>query len=363
MTVIPIKTESARYDVTLQWGGLKDMTRELADRVRPRLFLLAADQTVGDLYADAVEDALSEKGAKVARLTLPAGEVNKTLKTVDQLYGQMFLAGADRGSHLVALGGGITGDIAGFAASTFMRGIPLSQIPTTLLAQVDSSVGGKVGVNHPKAGKNMVGLFVQPKAVLVDPAVLETLSDRDFASGLAEVVKYGILGHEDFFKMLEDNAEAVRKKEKEKLLHAIEKSIRAKADVVEKDENEAGPRALLNLGHTFGHALEAVLPKDALSHGEAVSVGLCAAAALSTRVGLLPEDEAGRVQKLLARLGLPTSWPRGADPRQAVRAMRHDKKFVNQKPRIVLVEKIGKAVLHECPLETLQDFVLQFSRR
>jgi shikimate kinase/3-dehydroquinate synthase len=292
---------------------------------------LVSDDVVGPLYADRVVASLEGADLRVARCTMPAGEAHKTLDTVSDLYGQFLAAGLDRSGLVLALGGGVVGDVAGFAAATFMRGLSLVQVPTTLLAMVDSSVGGKTGVDLP-AGKNLVGAFKQPALVAIDPATLATLPAADFRAGLAEVVKAGVINSPELFDRLEDG--------QVNLSWIIRQAVAVKVAVVEADPYERGRRAVLNLGHTFAHAFE-VLSDYQLRHGEAVAMGLAAASRLAVDLGRCPPDASRRIVALLDHLGLPTTIP-DYDPEAVWEAMTSDKKKRGKRLRFVLPLNIGQ---------------------
>lgn len=364
MAVIPVRTPSRAYDVHVRWKGLEAMLRQALPPGDGRLAVLVSDAGVDPLYGDRAEKALAEAGWRTGRLVHPPGEDHKNLGTVNDIYEGLFRLGADRTTRIVGLGGGIPGDVAGFAAGTFLRGVPYYAAPTSLLAQVDAAVGGKVGVNHPSAGKNMIGLFRQPWAVLVDPSLPLTQSPRDFSAGLAEAVKYGVLQDRPFFEEMEKRREGILARSREDLLFLVERSVRNKVDVVARDEDERGDRALLNLGHTFAHAFEAVLPAGALLHGEAVAVGMVLAGRLARRVTGFPEADLRRLEDLLRALGLPADWPGGAAPEQVYEALLRDKKFRGGAPRLVLPRALGSAsVRQDCPLALLRDFLVQCGRR
>ena len=301
--------------------------------------LLVSNETVAPLYAD----RLGEPDGVAQSVVLPDGERYKSLATCEQVYDALIEGRFDRSATVVALGGGVVGDLAGFCAATFQRGVGYIQVPTTLLAQVDSSVGGKTGVNHPK-GKNMIGAFHQPRAVVADTGVLATLPERELSAGLAEVVKYGLIRDPELFDWLEANAEPLRRREPDALAHAVAASCRNKADVVAADEREAGVRALLNLGHTFGHAIETSTGYSAWLHGEAVAAGMCMAARMSVALGWLAPEGLRRIEALLARFGLPTQPP--AIPEARFRElMSVDKKSRGGQLRLVLLQGIGDAVV------------------
>jgi 3-dehydroquinate synthase len=295
--------------------------------------MLVTNPTVATLYAAPVTESLETAGFVVKACTVPDGEAHKTLDTVRMLYDRFIEAGLDRSGVVLALGGGVIGDMAGFAAATYLRGVALVQVPTTLLAMVDSSVGGKVAVDHPW-GKNLVGAFKQPELVLADPGTLTTLPGHEFANGLAETIKAGILGDPEMFHQIEAHGPAPAS-------WIVERAISVKVAVVEEDPYERGRRATLNLGHTFGHALER-LSDYALSHGAGVAIGLVAAARLATRLGACEPELAARIEGVLSRLGLPTTY-RGHTPAQVWQAMSTDKKRRGKTLRFVLPRAIGDA--------------------
>jgi 3-dehydroquinate synthase len=294
-------------------------------------------------HCEQLESSLGAAGWQCRRVVVPPGESSKSLQQAAMLYDQLVEANADRGTPVFAVGGGVVGDLAGFAAATFNRGLPFIQIPTTLLADVDSSVGGKVGINHPRA-KNLIGAFHQPRGVLIDTACLTTLPPREYCSGLAEVVKYGVILDAEFFGWLEKNIDALVRQEPEAVRHAISRSCRLKADVVEKDEFErSGLRAALNYGHTFAHAFEALAGYGELLHGEAVSIGMVCASRLAERLGRISPEVTSRQIELLRRANLPTVVPSAlrSDDAEIVGRMRLDKKSVSGQLRFVLPSKLG----------------------
>lgn len=304
--------------------------------------ILVTSETVGELYAARVRDALG--GCVRDQIILPDGEPHKTLDTVARILDRMLEAGLGRDATVFALGGGVVGDIAGFAAAVYQRGVAFVQIPTTLLAQVDSSVGGKTGVNHP-LGKNMIGAFHQPRAVLADTSVLATLPEREVKAGIAEIIKYGLLGDARFFDWLEEHMDALLDLEPAVLTHAIARSCENKAAIVAADERETGQRALLNLGHTFGHAIETGAGYGEWLHGEAVAAGLCMVADLSRRIGWLTGEDLRRTRALVAQAGLPTAPPPGMNVRRFRELMAHDKKVQAGRLRLILLRNIGEAVV------------------
>jgi len=323
-----------------------------------RRVLVVSDSNVDPLYGPAREAMLSDLGLAVSRTVVPAGESSKDLRVVKDLYGEALQAGLDRTSMVVALGGGVVGDLAGFVAATYLRGLDFVQMPTTLLAMVDSSVGGKTGVNL-EQGKNLVGAFYQPVEVTADLSTLETLPDREYVSGLAEVVKYGVIWDADLFGKLEARAAQLIARDPVFLEEVVARCCEIKAEVVAVDEREGGVRAILNFGHTLGHAIENVGGYGERLHGEAVAIGLAYAADLSVRRKGFPEQDRDRLVRLLDRLGLPTerapertglSW---ADLRSAIAA---DKKTRQSVPRFVLAESLGSVVFGcEVPEEELEE--------
>jgi len=304
-----------------------------------RRWFLVSDDTVAALYGEKVREVLKGMGLEVKILSIPPGEAHKTMETVLALVEGLLEAGADRSSGLIALGGGVTGDITGFAASIFMRGIPCLQMPTTLVGQVDSSIGGKTGVDL-KEGKNLAGTFHQPKAVIIDMEFLRSLPDREFRNGLAEVVKYGIIDDPGLFEYLENESERILTRDMECLSEVVSRSCSIKKGIVEIDEKELGLRKILNFGHTLGHAVEAESGYG-ISHGEAVAVGMLAAAKISEKRGYLPEKERERIETLIRRMGLPVRIPAAVRPEGVLSRLRYDKKKKDGEVSFVLLKRIG----------------------
>ena len=328
----------------------------LGRAIKTRQVMLVTNERVGPLYAAPVETALGDR--HLCKVILPDGEAYKTLESLSLITTALLENRFERGCTVVALGGGVVGDVAGFAAACYQRGVSFVQIPTTLLAQVDSAVGGKTAVNHP-LGKNMLGAFHQPVAVVADLATLATLEEREFRAGVAEVIKYGLMRDREFFDWLETNLDSLLAREVGALTHAVRRSCENKASVVGADEQESGERALLNLGHTFGHAIENVLGYGEWLHGEAVAAGLCMAAELSTMMGHIAPTSRDRIVRLVARAGLPTAAPEAASPNALLDAMSVDKKNRGGRIRLVLLDAIGHASLREdYPLDALHK-VLQ----
>jgi 3-dehydroquinate synthase len=307
-----------------------------------RQVMVVSNETVAPLYGDAVDRALT--GFQVGHVVLPDGEEYKTLEILNRIFDALLTGRFDRRCTLLALGGGVVGDMTGFAAACYQRGVGFVQVPTTLLAQVDSSVGGKTGVNHP-LGKNMIGAFHQPLCVIADTDTLATLPDRELSAGLAEVVKYGLIDDPELFDWLEANMGRLLARDGEALAYAIERSCRDKAAVVAADERESGRRALLNLGHTFGHAIETGVGYGQWLHGEAVGAGMCMAADLSRRLGWLTDAEHRRIIALLESARLPTTPPPGIGPDRFLELMAVDKKVQDGRLRLVLLQGIGRSTV------------------
>ncbi len=339
--VVEVALGERTYPIHIGRGLLADPAH-WRSAIGGRHVLVVSNETVAPLYLERMAAGLD--GRVHAALVLADGEQHKTLESAARVFAALAALGANRDATVVALGGGVIGDLAGFAAACWMRGIALVQMPTTLLAMVDSSVGGKTAVNLP-AGKNLVGAFHQPNAVVIDTDTLATLPPREYAAGLAEVVKYGAIGDEPFFAWLEMHADALLRRDADALAEAIAASCRYKAGVVARDEREHGERALLNFGHTFGHALEAEAGYGRLLHGEAVAIGMVLAARLSARLGRAPAADADRLAALLERLGLPVAMPDGFAAERLLARMQLDKKNLSGRLRLILWSRLGAAEL------------------
>jgi 3-dehydroquinate synthase len=322
--------------------------------INAKQVLIVTNDVVAPLYLKSVQAAL--RGHDLETVVVPDGERHKTLATFTTVLDRLVDARFHRDCCLVALGGGVVGDLTGYAAASYQRGVDFVQVPTTLLAQVDSSVGGKTAVNHPRA-KNMIGSFHQPIAVLADTSTLRTLPPRELGAGLAEIVKYGVIVDAPFFTWLEEHVDDVRRLDAAALTHAIRRSCEIKAAIVAEDEREQGRRALLNLGHTFGHALEAIGGYDRWLHGEAVAIGIVLAARTSAALGLLAARDCERIERLLERAGLPTKAP-GVDPTELLERMRGDKKADRAGLRLILIRALGEAVVTRAPAEDTLRAVL-----
>ena len=342
MRSLTVALDARSYPIHIG-SGLLSRADIIREHLEAPLAAIVSNETVAPLYLEALTSALRDLGVRVTEIVLPDGESHKDWQTLNLIYNALLDNRCERATTIIALGGGVIGDLAGFAAATYQRGIPYIQVPTTLLAQVDSSVGGKTGINHP-LGKNMIGAFYQPRLVLADTHTLKTLPDRELRAGLSEIIKYGLIRDLSFFEWLETNLEKLLTRDTDALVYAIERSCASKAAVVAEDERESGVRALLNLGHTFGHAIEAGLGFGRWLHGEAVAAGTMMAADLSCRHGWLSEEEFARILALLQRAGLPTQGPAlGADRYLDLMAM--DKKVTAGKIRLVLLKKIGEGVI------------------
>ena len=337
-------------------AGLLDDAALYAPHVAGRRAAVVTNATVAPLYAPRVEAALARAGAPAIRIVLPDGEAYKDWQHLDRIFAALLEARFDRKSVLVAVGGGVVGDMAGFAASAYQRGIAHLQVPTTLLAQVDSSVGGKTAINHP-LGKNMIGAFHQPTAVIADTGALATLPPREYAAGIAEVVKYGAIHDLRFLEWIEASAAALRDREAPALAHAIRRSCEIKAEIVAADERESGARALLNFGHTFGHAIESAAGYGNWLHGEAVAAGMALAARLSAKLGRIPAPQAERLVALLESFGLPVKPP--AIPLDTWLAyMGRDKKNEGGRITLILLDALGRAsAVRDTPDGALRDLL------
>jgi len=342
--IVRVSLGERSYDIQIGNQASAAAGPLVASQLKSRHAVIVTDTNVQQPHAERVQQSLSEAGVRVDTLPVPAGEQTKSPEQLVRLWNDLLATGADRKSIVVAVGGGVVGDLAGFLAATYARGLRFLQIPTTLLAMVDSSVGGKTGINLP-AAKNMVGAFWQPSAVLIDTEALQTLPEREYRSGLAEVVKYGVILDADFFEYLEANVGGLLQRDPEVMKTIIARSCRLKADVVEQDEREeTGLRAVLNYGHTFCHAIEAVAGYGQYLHGEAVAIGMVCASRLAHRMGRIDASLTERQEQLLTKLGLPTAV-QGLDLDALVSVMRHDKKVEHGQLRFVLPTRLGHVEL------------------
>lgn len=355
MDTLTVKLGQRSYPIYIGRGLLADVGELLTGNWQGNHAVVVSDEVIAPLYMQTVCDGLGT-GIKINQILIPAGEAYKTLQTFEQLCSRLLQHHVERDAMLIALGGGVVGDVAGFVAASYQRGIAFAQIPTTLLAQVDSSVGGKTAVNH-ALGKNMIGAFYQPRCVVIDLNTLATLPHRHYIAGLAEVVKYGLITDADFFAWLENNTDALLAHDDTALCYAIERSCAIKAEIVAADELEqSGKRALLNLGHTFGHAIEASLGYGQWLHGEAVGCGLALAARLSLNLGYLSKTNLERIILLLKRFGLTTEKPNTLNTQILLDAMALDKKNKAGRRHYILLREIGDAFeTDQVALQAVQD--------
>lgn len=344
MKTIRVHLSSQSYNIFIDKGILPQIGDILVQEKSPCKTLLITDKNIERVYGGIVSESLSRKKFEVRRIALKPGEEQKTLDTALMLYDACFDHKLDRNSLIVALGGGVVGDISGFVAATFMRGIPFIQVPTSLLAQVDSSIGGKVAVNHPK-GKNMIGSFYQPRAVFIDTDTLSTLPAAELVAGLVEVIKYGVIRDAELFAFLEDSLDDILQLNHAALVNIIAASCKIKAGVVEEDEKETHLRAILNYGHTIGHAIETLTGYKKYRHGEAVAIGMLYATGIARQMGLTSPSVLDRQLSLVRRLGLPLHT--GLPPEDMVRALYTDKKTIAGRLRFILPIKIGEVIISD----------------
>jgi 3-dehydroquinate synthase len=333
-------------------SGLLNQVALISNHLPRKRVAVVSNTTVAPLYMDRLRNVFESQGTACIPIVLPDGEEHKNWQTLNLIYDALLASRCERSTPIIALGGGVVGDLAGFAAATYLRGVPFIQIPTTLLAQVDSSVGGKTGINHP-LGKNMIGAFYQPRVVVIDVDTLDTLPEREMRAGLAEVIKYGLIRDPEFFAWVEKNISRLLARDIPAMVEAIERSCCNKAQVVEADEHESGLRALLNLGHTFGHAIENAMGYGAWLHGEAVAAGTMMAVELSRLLHMITNEDVERIRALYLRAGLPVHAP-DLGMQKYLKLMELDKKVESGKMRFVLLKRIGEAVVHsDVPGEVL----------
>ncbi len=355
---VSIELAERSYSILIG-SGLLQHAEAFAGLPRSSQAMIVSNTTVAPLYAKSLQDGLRLHYPKVLLVELPDGEQHKDWQTLNQIFDALLAQACDRKTVLFALGGGVVGDMTGFAAASYMRGVPFVQVPTTLLAQVDSSVGGKTAINHPR-GKNMIGAFYQPVRVVCDLDTLQTLPERELSAGLAEVIKYGPIADMGLLDWLEVNMDALRARRTDALAHAVRRSCEIKADVVGQDERESGLRAILNFGHTFGHAIEAGLGYGQWLHGEAVGCGMVMAAHLSQRLGLVDEAFVRRLTTLIARAGLPITGPvldRHDNAGRYLELMRVDKKAESGEIRFVVIEAPGRAGVRGAPDAVVREVI------
>lgn len=357
---IAVRTPTENYDIHVGQDVLKPFGHHLAELLPGRKAFLVSHPTLLEWYGPTVTDALQQGGFTTETYAIPEGETSKNLQTAADLYTHLAKCGADRRSVLCAFGGGVVGDLTGFAAATYMRGIPFVQIPTTLLAMVDSSIGGKTGVNH-EFGKNMIGSFYPPRAVCTDITLLRSLPEREYRCGLSEIVKAGVIDDTELFTLMERETEAIRQRDEAVLTTLIERAIAVKVRVVEEDPTEQGVRAILNFGHTIGHALEAVTAYEQYSHGEAVAIGMALVAKLSETLGLCEPEARNRLFSLLEGLGLPVAYA-DIDTQRLIEVMAHDKKAIDGVVQFILMRDIGTVVYRQqVPTEVLESLLVEYA--
>ena len=355
MQTLYVELGERRYPIFI--GSDLDPQALLAPYIQGKQVMIVSNATVAPLYLQRYQTAIEALDKRVATCILPDGEKYKDSPHLNLIFDALLEAGFNRDCTVLALGGGVIGDMAGFASACFQRGVYFIQVPTTLLSQVDSSVGGKTGINHP-LGKNMIGAFQQPQVVLADMSQLVTLPDRELSAGLAEVIKYALLGDEKFLVWLEENMDALVGRNKELLAEAVYRSCAHKARIVANDEKEQGERALLNLGHTFGHAIESYMGYGVWLHGEAVATGMVMAADLSQRMGWISQEDLERTKKIISRAQLPTVCPK-IPLDDFLAYMAHDKKVLNGQLRLVLLKQLGKTVItRDFDLELMKQAIL-----
>ena len=360
MHTISVNLPANSYDILISSGSLTQLGKEMKQLNLGKKVLLVSNPEIFNYYGQTCIKSLEDAGFKTYTHLIPAGETYKNLQSIAQIYDTALANHLERSSTLVALGGGVIGDMTGFAAATWLRGVNFVQVPTSLLAMVDASVGGKTGVNHPQ-GKNLIGAFYQPKLVLIDPSVLKTLPAREFRAGMAEVIKYGIIWDEDLFTKLEqaediDRFEAINQ---ELLQTILVRSTQAKAEVVSQDEKEAGLRAILNYGHTIGHAVESLTNYQQFVHGEAVAIGMVAAGQIATSMELWTEEEANRQDRLIAKTNLPTKIPTDLDINAIIETLQSDKKVKAGKVRFILPTQIGKVIITDKVTEGIVKNIIE----
>ncbi|BAY31244.1 3-dehydroquinate synthase [Nostoc carneum NIES-2107] len=359
-SVINVNLPEQSYEIAIAPGSLDQLGEKMTSLQLGKKVLVVSNPTIFKHYGDRAINSLKTAGFEVASCILPAGERFKNLNSIQKIYDAALENRLERSATIVALGGGVIGDMAGFAAATWLRGISVVQVPTTLLAMVDSAIGGKTGVNHPQ-GKNLIGAFHQPRLVLIDPEVLKTLPVREFRAGMAEVIKYGVIWDAELFAQMEasKHLNQLRYIKPELIESILIKSCQAKADVVSKDEKEAGLRAILNYGHTIGHAVESLTGYRLVNHGEAVGIGMVAAGQIAVELGMWTKEETERQNALIKKAGLPTQLPSGVDIAAIIDALQLDKKVKAGKVRFVLPTKMGVVtVTDEVPADTIRQ-VLQ----
>lgn len=357
---ISVKLPENSYSIHITPEGLSNIGEKISNLKIGKKILLVSNPEIFDYYGQIVIHSLQKQGFEVNYHLIPAGENHKNLDSIADIYDTALKCRLERNSTMIALGGGVIGDMTGFAAATWLRGINFIQIPTTLLAMVDASVGGKTGVNHPQ-GKNLIGAFYQPKFVLIDATVLKTLPEREFRAGMAEVIKYGVIWDKTLFEALENaqSIDSLNNFDGVLLNDILTRSCQAKADVVSQDEKESGLRAILNYGHTIGHAIESLTNYETFVHGEAVAIGIVIAGRIAVKMGLWSEEEADRQGKLIVKAGLPTTIPDYLEIEDVIAHLQMDKKVKDGKVRFILPQTIGKVTIVDSVTDDLLREILQ----
>ena len=356
MEVVNVELGDRTYPIYVGAGCLRELGSRLAETRCGKRVAVVTNSTIANLYVGPAVASLAAAGFDPAVIQIPDGEEHKNLAWLAFVYDRLIDAGVDRSGAVIALGGGVVGDLTGFAAATYLRGVPCVQVPTTLLAQIDASIGGKTGINHP-AGKNLLGAFKQPRFVIADTDVLQTLPRREFVAGIAEVIKTGAILDEELFTLLEEQLPAILTQERDLLVRVVRACCQLKALVVSEDETEGGYRAILNFGHTVGHAIESLTDYTTFLHGEAVAIGMVAAAKVSYRRGLCDEDVVRRITRLLERSGLPTEIPADLRGEPLALAMRTDKKAASGTIKFVCLESIGKTTFERLTCEDIVRYI------
>ncbi len=345
MEVVTVELKDRSYSIYIERDLLKGIGNRIKSLIPDKKIVVITNPRINSLYGNILKDTLKSAGFDAYFVDIPDGEEYKTVETAVKIYDRLIEIKMERESPLIALGGGVIGDITGFVAATYLRGVPYIQVPTTLLAQVDSSIGGKTAVNHPK-GKNLIGVFYQPKAVYIDIETLKTLPKEEILCGVSEIIKYGIIKDSDFFEFLEDNIERLINLDEDALIYSIKRACEIKADVVSRDEKESGLRAILNFGHTIGHAVESLTGYKKYKHGEAVAIGMVYASRLSLEKGLCSDEDYTRVVNLIEASGLPTAI-HGLNADEIINSLYLDKKVKGEKIRFVLIKAIGSSGIYD----------------
>jgi len=358
MKKVKVRLNKNSYEIQIGLGILQQLGCWLKENGFNDRVVIITDLIVKELYGDGLDYSLSQQGLKVILLSVPDGEKQKSLETAGRLYEKLAYFHAERATPILALGGGVIGDLAGFVAATYLRGVPLIQIPTTLLAQVDSSIGGKVAVDYGQI-KNKIGAFYQPKLVIADIATLQTLPTTELNNGLAEVIKYAVIKDKQFFDYLEWNLDKIKSRDNEALEETVYKSARIKAEVVEKDEKDLGIRHILNFGHTVGHAIESA-SDFRIRHGQAVAIGMLAAGRIATKLGTFSKDELIRLKSLIKKADLPTEIP-DLDVQKVMEAVRQDKKIVEGKIQFVLPRSVGEVSISEVSPSLIEQVLVRWN--